>query len=223
LRGHIIVTSWHDYPGAILGRTELGLMKWFRAHVKEGETWLDVGAHYGYTAIALAERVGPKGRVYAFEPALETAGRLSQTRSMNRLNWMSVIPLGLASSSGMQVVQVPMVRGMAEYGDSRDVSNQICFVKFDEIWGSLSQDTPKIDGVKIDVQGAEYDVVLGMRRYLAEYLPTIVVEFHAGVERPHFIKLLQSLGYAPDGHAVDGGVTPPYLDDQSYAFRAGTL
>jgi len=222
LRGRIIVTSWHDYPGAILGRTELGLVNWFQGNVNVGETWLDIGAHYGYTAIALAERVGPTGRVFAFEPALDTAGRLSLTKSMNRLDWLAVIPLGLASSAGIQLIKVPMVRGMAEYGDSREVSQQVCFVRFDEIWPSLSNDAPKIHGVKIDVQGAEYDVVMGMRRYLEEYLPTLVVEFHAGVDRTHFISFLQSVGYAPDGHGVDGGApSPRYVDDHSYVFQAG--
>jgi len=59
LRGQLIVTSWHDYPAAIVGRTELQLLKWFEAHVRKGQTWLDVGAHYGYTAIALSRLVGP--------------------------------------------------------------------------------------------------------------------------------------------------------------------
>src|SRR2546428_12640310 len=84
LRGRWIVTSWHDYPAAILGRTERALLDWFEHHVTPGETWLDVGAHYGYTAIALSRLVGPGGRVFAFEPAVATAGRLERTRHMNR-------------------------------------------------------------------------------------------------------------------------------------------
>src|SRR5206468_10103171 len=74
LRGLRIVTSWHDYPGAILGRTERPLLDWFERNVRAGETWLDVGAHYGYTAIALSRLVGLRGRVFAFEPVVATAG-----------------------------------------------------------------------------------------------------------------------------------------------------
>ena len=66
LRGSAIVTSWHDYPAAILGKTELALLKWFGKNVGEGETWLDIGAHYGYISIALCKLVGSAGRVYAF-------------------------------------------------------------------------------------------------------------------------------------------------------------
>ena len=59
IKGSTIVTSWHDYPAAILGGTELPLLKWFEQHVKPGQTWLDIGGHYGYTAIALARLTGP--------------------------------------------------------------------------------------------------------------------------------------------------------------------
>ena len=52
LRGMKIMTSWRDYPGAILGRTEKPLLSWFRDNVNNGETWIDVGAHYGYTSLA---------------------------------------------------------------------------------------------------------------------------------------------------------------------------
>jgi len=96
LRGYRIVTSWHDYPAAILGRTEQALLTWFDRHVQIGETWLDVGAHYGYTAIALSRLVGPGGRVFAFEPEVATAGCLGRTRDANRLPQLIVIPLGLA-------------------------------------------------------------------------------------------------------------------------------
>ena len=68
------MTSWHDYPAAILGRTEGALLAYFAKHASSGETWLDVGAHYGYTAIALSKLVGGNGRVFAFEPMLNTAG-----------------------------------------------------------------------------------------------------------------------------------------------------
>ena len=85
LRGQRIVTSWHDYPAAILGYTERPLLAWFARCVQAGETWLDVGAYYGYTAVALSRLVGESGRVFAFEPTVRTAGYLSETRQINVL------------------------------------------------------------------------------------------------------------------------------------------
>ena len=61
LRGMRIVTSWHDYPAAILGYTERKLTDWLLANARPGETWLDVGANCGYTSLALSRAVGPEG------------------------------------------------------------------------------------------------------------------------------------------------------------------
>ena len=72
LRGAWLVTSWHDYPAGLAGRTERALLEWFAQNVHQGETWLDVGAHYGYTTIALGRLVGSHGRVFTFEPVPAT-------------------------------------------------------------------------------------------------------------------------------------------------------
>ena len=101
LSGMKIMTSWRNYPGAILGRTEKPLLSWFRKNVKNGETWIDVGAHYGYTSMALSKLVGGEGRVFAFEPTLATAGYLSITRQENNLDQLVIIPVGVGDSGGL--------------------------------------------------------------------------------------------------------------------------
>lgn len=106
LRGFRIVTSWHDYPAAILGRTERALLDWFEQNVRAGETWLDVGAHYGYTALALSRLVGPGGRVFAFEPMVTTAGYLGRTRGLNGLTQLTVIPCGLGAPESLALRQL---------------------------------------------------------------------------------------------------------------------
>ena len=220
LRGSVIVTSLHDYPGAILGYTEAGLLRWFQENVRSGETWVDVGAHYGYTAIALAQRVRANGRVFAFEPVLTTAGHLNTTKVSNGLDWLTVVPLGLGQSTGLSTASVPIDRGMAQHSSLGRGTTQIWLVRFDEVWPLLSRNEPIIHGVKVDVQGAEYDVIAGMREHLAQWRPRLVVEFHYGVSREEFTDLLASIGYVREGIAVDGRQAgPPYLDDHSYVFN----
>lgn len=114
LSGYQIVTSWHDYPAAIMGNTERPLLDWFSREVKPGETWLDIGAHYGYTAIALAHFVGARGRVFAFEPMLASAGCIAQTRQLNDLAQLTVVPFALGNTHGMALEQLPIVRGMLD-------------------------------------------------------------------------------------------------------------
>jgi FkbM family methyltransferase len=223
LRGAMICTSWHDYPGAILGTTEKLLLGWFRRNVLPGETWIDIGAHYGYTAIALCRLVGPNGRVVAFEPVLSTAGCVARTRQLNGLRQLQIIPVGLASCAAIETRWLPLIRGMA---DSTILQNtweeQISVASFDTVWGFLCNANPAIHGVKIDVQGMELDVLAGMRRSLRQHKPKLIVEFHAGVDRRSVIDVLLSCGYGAVGEPIDlqpnfDGLL--YCDNHSYAFH----
>ena len=218
------MTSLHDYPGAVMGRTEGPLLDWFRHHVKRGETWLDVGAHYGYTAIALAELVGPDGRVLAFEPSVSTAGHLARTRVMNHLSQLTVVPLGLGEAGPLRMLSVTMDRGMANHNLGGTRSEDIFVIGFDDFWQSVGEH--RVDGVKIDVQGMELDVLKGMAGMLREQRPELAIEFHTGVVRSPILDLVQTAGYELPGSPIDpmadGSVTSPYRDNHSYAFRPRT-
>jgi FkbM family methyltransferase len=221
LRGRIIVTSFHDYPAAILGRTEPGLLTWFTKNVAPGETWLDVGAHYGYTTIALAESVERGGHVYAFEPSVATAGHLSRTCVLNHLNQVTVVPFGLGQPGDIRMISVPMDRGMANHAFGGTDTEDIFVVGFDHLWDALGQ--PALHGVKIDVQGMESQVLEGMTGALTEQHPKVVIEFHAGVDRSRILSLLDSLDYRLPAAAIEplsGETHAAYHDNQSYAFQA---
>lgn len=219
LRGRIIVTSLHDYPAAIFGRTERRLLEWFRKNVKPGETWLDIGAHYGYTSIALAELVGPSGQVYAFEPSIRTAGCLSQTRELNGLNQITVMPFGLGKPGDIRLMSVPIERGMANHEFGGDSTQDILVIGFDDLWAALGR--RPVSGVKIDVQGMEVEVLEGMTRTLIAQRPHLVVEVHAGVDRARIAELLGNAGYhlpaTPLQPETTGHKTVQYAD-QSYVF-----
>ena len=224
LRGHWIVTSWHDYPAAITGRTERPLLDWFAANVKPGETWLDVGVHYGYTAIALSRLVGPTGKVFAFEPMVSTAGYLAQTRLINDFPQLTVLPLALAAPPSLELKQLPAVRGMVDSTkQGGEWMETILVSRLDWLWPQVCGDRERIDGVKIDVQGMEIEVLRGMSDLLKAFKPKLVVEIHHGVDRNELLDLLEAAGYSRQGVPIEpskGEIELQYLDDRSYAFQA---
>lgn len=224
LRGAAIYTSWHDYPGAILGRTEKALLRWFQREVSAGETWIDVGAHYGYTAIALARLVGPGGRVLAFEPVLGSAGCIGRSRQANALPQLQVVPLGLSACPRLELIRLPAFRGMADSTLGRTAWQETIMVAaFDSVWWSLSAGASRIHGIKIDVQGMELDVIRGMRESLKRWRPKLVVEFHSRVDRRAVLDCLAECGYDPAVETVDskdGASAAAFRDDRSYAFHA---
>jgi len=229
LRGQRIITSWHDYPAAITGNTEKPLLKWFSDNVKRGTTWLDVGAHYGYTAIALSRLVGEEGRVFAFEPMLRTAGYLTQTRALNKFTQLNVLPLALGSSENIEMMQLPTTRGMVDstiltrvrYEIHDELNENIMLARLDWLWPKICGEHPQIDGVKIDVQGMEIEALRGMLNLLKSFKPKLVLEVHKGVDRNELLNLITACGYslhATPIQPVPGEAEAQYIDDMSYAF-----
>jgi FkbM family methyltransferase len=225
LSGYTIVTSWHDYPAAILGYTERPLLTWFAQNVRPGETWLDIGAHYGYTAIALCRLVGNTGRVLAFEPMLSTAGYLTQTRTLNQFSQLTILPFGLAAPDTLETQRLPVVRGMVDSTLNLRTGwyETILIGRLDWLWVKISTGDTRLHGVKIDVQGMEIEVLRGMTNLLAHSKPRLIVEVHSGVNRALLLDIIESAGYDRRGvpiEPVDGELEPRYVDDHSYAFGA---
>lgn len=237
LQNYRIVTSWYDYPAAIFGYTERPLLDWFAENVRPGETWLDIGAHYGYTALALAQYVGVKGRVLAFEPMLTSAGCIAQTRQLNHLTQLTVLPLALGDAGNLLIQELPTVRGMLDStraqgshsnGNEPMWSETLLVVALDQVWQAIAGNDAAINGIKIDVQGMELVVLRGMMNLLQMQHPKLVIEVHEGVARADLLALVEQAGYTSNAipiEPIEGETSPQWVNDKSYAFlaRNGTV
>ena len=225
LRGMRIVTSWHDYPAAILGYTERKLTDWLLSNARPGETWLDVGANCGYTSMAMSRAVGPEGRVFAFEPVLATAACLERTARANHLDQLVALPFALSEAPRPVVSRFATERGMIDSQlptDGRLEMTAIIAVGLDAIWDSIADGNPAIHGIKIDVQGMELDALRGMRRLLSRHRPKIVLEIHRDVPRDQVLALLEDCGYLLDMEPIDdtlGAFADP-RSNASFIFQA---
>jgi FkbM family methyltransferase len=225
LRGSAIVTSWHDYPRAILGRAEPDLLAYFSNNVGSNETWLDIGANCGYTAIAISKLVGRAGRVYAFEPMLSTVGSLARTRFLNNLSQLTVIPMALGHCEDLATESLYSSNGMVDstLDDNTAFRETFMVSSFDWLWPRISGPDSHIDGVKIDVQGMEIQVLKGMTNTLHRFRPKLLVEIHKGVSRSNLLDVIASIGYLPCGYPVEplpGESEPVYADDRTYLFSS---
>jgi FkbM family methyltransferase len=222
LRGMRIVTSWNDYPAAILGYNERALLRWLGANVRRGETWLDIGAHYGYTALAMSRLVSAQGRVFTFEPTPSTAGCISRTVSINKLSQITVVPMALGSPPELELKRIATTRGMSDstLKNGRD-HVAILVASFDWLWPRICGENCRIHGIKIDVQGMEIEVLRGMAESLREWRPKMALEVHEGVDREALLALLEDCGYTRDATPIEpaeGETSALYLDNRSYEF-----
>jgi FkbM family methyltransferase len=168
--------------------------------------------------------VGADGRVFAFEPIARTAQCIERTRELNGFTQLTVVPVALGASRIRKELYLPIVRGMADstLTDLDGAAERIESISFDALWPSLCRDRPAVDGVKIDVQGMELDVLRGMAETLRRWQPLVVVELHKGVDRRAALAMLAACGYRATSEPIDPAEIsgrPEYRDDCSYAFR----
>jgi FkbM family methyltransferase len=143
---------------------------------------------------------------------------------LNRLSQLTVVPVALGQCESIAALELPEVRGMVDSTKVGSSRGEPFFVaNFDWLWPRISQassgGTPKVDGIKIDVQGMEIEALKGMFMTLQRHRPKLVVELHKGVSRQEFFSLLDSAGYSRQGSAIEDATgEPQYFDDHSYAF-----
>jgi FkbM family methyltransferase len=153
--GHNLITKGIYEP-----RTSL----LFSKVVKEGDVVVDFGAHIGYYTLLASKIVGKSGRVYSFEPEPENYKILLKNLKLN--NALNVFPLQKAVSNKKGFLKLYLDENdSGRHTIIPDKSKKSIVVECvvpDEFFKE------KIDVIKMDVEGAEYLVLLGMTRLINE-------------------------------------------------------
>ncbi len=184
------------YPHALdmaIGRHEPLVADLIWRHLSEGDIAFDIGANVGYFTLLMARRVGPGGHVVAFEPdplvveylrgniaqnedrlgasigTVNTAvGRHSESRPFTPGSRISRGKLG--SEPG------PLMVDVVTLGDAIE-----------------SYGTPQL--IKIDVEGAESELLEGAAECLATLRSSIIIEAHSEQLERRCLDLLRRAGF----------------------------
>lgn len=143
--------------------------------IRPGWHILDIGAHIGYYTLLFGSQCGAEGRVAAFEPLRGAFTHLNENIALNNMENIRSFRLALSDHRGHAVMKEEN-RGMMLQDEESDASSTVDMIPFDEFWPSLGWD--KLDLVKIDVEGAEKSILLGMEKVLERYHPHLFVEIH---------------------------------------------
>jgi FkbM family methyltransferase len=144
-----------------------------RRLLRPGMRAIDIGASYGTYTLAMAQAVGPQGRIWAYEPSSVTARYLRQTIARNRLAHVELTQAAVSSRTGtgrLQLNEQAELNRLAEAGEGEDVSltalDDECRVHAFE----------HIDFIKIDAEGGELDVIRGGEAFFANKSPLVMFE-----------------------------------------------
>jgi len=186
----------HAQAGLIVrGELERPVQEAFRRLVAPGATVYDVGANVGFYSLLAARLAGPDGRVHAFEPVPASALAVERNASLNELRTITVHQAAVGAQDGegtLLIVGEASWSHLASTGRHADTRAERP-VRLLSIDGLVAGGLPPPDLVKVDVEGAELQVLEGMERTLREHRPALVLELHE-TNRP-IADRLESAGY----------------------------
>ena len=204
------------------GRYEQDEIALVRTLLRPGDTAIDVGGHIGFFTMQMAVLVGAGGRVYAFEPLDSNAELLERSIAENRLGDRVVVQrAAVGAAPGPATLTFPaetlnsggayLLRG----GTSPLTGNQtrqIPVVALDHV------DIKRpVRLIKMDVEGAEPQVLTGAEGLLRADRPVILSELHpvqldraSGVTADAFLAQARALGYR--AHVIEHGAVGAVID-----------
>lgn len=160
-----------------------------------GEVVVDVGANRGIYSYWMSKAVGPDGRVVAFEPQPELAKHLRDLKDAFGLASLEIVNKGLSSSVTSSRLYRPEVASGAGRLDVNFAAWQSIEVDLTTL-DAYYKSTRPIRFIKCDVEGHEYDVLLGGRRLLLRDKPTLLLEIHhSEAVKGDIAAYLAGLGY----------------------------
>lgn len=137
----------------------------FRQFIREGETVFDVGANLGFHLVLLANLVGPRGKVFAFEPSPLVRRNLERTAS--HLANTTCLWFALSDEQGQASFYVPEDHRMASLGNWTENAAHRVTCQTERIDDLVKRGVlPVPDFIKCDVEGAEIKVFTGAEETL---------------------------------------------------------
>jgi FkbM family methyltransferase len=168
--------------------------------VRAGDVVWDVGANLGLFAVASASLAGARGRVVACEPDewLITLLRQSVQDQDSGTAPITIVPAAIARELGVRTFCIAKraraTNFLAGYGSSQTggVSEERCVIAVPLDW--LSERLPPPDVLKIDVEGAELEVLQGATQLLTAKRPIVLCEVSEDAS-PEVSALLEAHDY----------------------------
>lgn len=195
MRGPLRGRWWSLLAGGKVGRViggsyEPELTALFSERVRPGSVVFDLGAHIGYYTLLASTLVRSGGRVVACEPSPRNLRHLRGHTEMNRLRNVEIVPAAVCEVEGTAHFSS---RGGSGTGHlAAEGALRVATTTVDHVRRSTGRSP---DFMKIDVEGAEVELLRGATDTLREARPVIFLSTHGPELRKAATALLSSAGY----------------------------
>jgi len=187
--------------------TETSVGSAISALVRSGWICFDVGAHFGNYTLLMARLAGAAGQVHAFEPVPFNLTILQENVRRNGIaHIVRIHPFALANATGtarFRASNAPRESGQGflvgldppdlTWAQRRFPEFPVEQRRLDDLRRELSIPPPQL--IKIDVEGAEVDVLRGAFDTIRAVRPALIVELHTEFNAALCATILAELGY----------------------------
>lgn len=193
LQGPLRGKRW--IPGSGIDRLWLGSyepfkMRFAKTWVNRADVVFDIGANVGIYTLLFSDRVGPDGRVVAFEPAPRNVGYLRRHLDLNGVANVLVVQAAVSDRAGRARFDTADTASTGHL--SAEGSLDVATTTIDDFVASTDCAPSQL---KIDVEGAEVDVLRGAIETLKRFRPRILLATHSADLKRTCSELLEASGY----------------------------
>lgn len=154
-----------------------------KSNVKQGDVVLDIGAHIGLMAVLFGKMVGPKGKVFAFEPTPGSFKNLCNTIKYNKLpDVVTPVNMPVTEKSGpvnffISDNDVDVANTLSPWESEKELNTlKTQATSIDDFVSDKK--LPKVDFIKIDAEGVELGVLKGGYKTAMQFRPKINLAIH---------------------------------------------
>jgi FkbM family methyltransferase len=177
--------------GCWVGSYEYAKRIVFERTVRENSVIFDLGAHAGFYTLLASVLVGPRGKVFAFEPFPRNLVYLKEHLRLNNIHNVTVVEAAVSDKCGTAFFDEGPSSSQGHIFPNGRL--QVETVAMDELVASRKLPTP--DYIKIDIEGTEALALSGAKSMLAQSHPTIFLATHGSSVHQECCRLLRSLDY----------------------------
>lgn len=181
---------------------EKKVLEKFLSLIKKGDVIYDIGANTGVWSVFLSKVAGDQGKVIAFEPEKESIQRLKENLKVNNISNVLIIEKALGDKNQKSKLFIGDTTGnfsLVNLYEKDEKFQEVEIVVGDDCVKDQNLPIPK--AVKIDVEGYEYSVLMGLKNTLQNpACKVICCEVHLGlfpdgITDEKVIELIKSFGF----------------------------
>jgi FkbM family methyltransferase len=219
LAGPLKGSSWvarATIGSCVTGSYESDIQDVFSTVVRPGDVVYDIGANVGFLTLLAAKLVGPAGTVVAFEPDPASRAYLRRHLDLNAVTNVQIVPAAVSSSPGIARFRRGGHISQGQLDDAGEL--EVGVIALDDYVAAARVPTL----VKVDVEGAEVDVLRGAQATIRSHRPAFIVSTHGRRSHRECSSFLERLGYALTELPHDGHFEPfDFLGELIATPRAG--